>query len=101
MLDRNNFNIYNYVAKEEYVGSMDGMRYMIKRKKATEEGAKDKAEVIIWPEPYAYAYTDESLKIREFFDFTEEAMLDICDYLNEQYTAQLSLWELSKSKKTL
>jgi len=95
MIDRNSFNIFNYVAKEEYTGSLKGMRYMIKRVKATEEGAKDTTEVIIWPEPYAYAYTDESLKTRKTFPFTPEAMLDICDYLNEEYTSQKPLWDLS------
>lgn len=93
MLDRNNFNIYNFVAKEEYVGSMSGMRYMIKMHK-DDEGTK--TEVIIWPEPYAYAYTSEDLKIRKFFPFTPEAMLEICDYLNEQYESNLPLWQLSK-----
>lgn len=93
MLDRNNFNIYNFVAKEEYIGSMDGMRYMIKMHK-TDEGKE--TEVIIWPEPYAYAYTNEELKIRKTFPFTPEAMLDICDYLNEQYELNLPLWELNK-----
>ena len=99
MIQKENFNIFNYVAKEEYLGSMNGMRYMIKRVKGTEEGEKDHTEVVIWPEPYAYAYTDEELKQRKNFPFTPEAMLDICDYLNEQYEAQRPLWELSVNHK--
>lgn len=92
MLDRNSFNILNYVKKEELTGSMSGMRYMVKK---TETG---EAEVIIWPEPYAYAYTDEELKQRKNFPLTDEGMLQICDYLNEQYESQRPLWEMSKTR---
>lgn len=92
MLDKKNFNILNYVRKEEYTGSMDGMRYMVKK-------AGDEAEVIIWPEPFAYAYTDEEMKQRKMFPLSDEGMMMICDYLNEQYEAQRPLWELSKTKK--
>lgn len=93
MLKKENFKILNYVKKEEYTGSMDGMRYMVKGNKETKE-----AEVIIWPEPYAYAYTAEELKIRKIFPLTEEGMEEVCDYLNEQYETQQALWELSKGR---
>ena len=39
MIDKEKFNVLNYVKKEEYCGSMDGMRYMLK-KKEKEEGKK-------------------------------------------------------------
>ena len=52
MIDKEKFHVLNYVKKEEYSASMDGMRYMLK-KKEIEEGSR--LEVIIWPEPYCYA----------------------------------------------
>lgn len=90
MLEKEHFHILNYVKKEEYTGSMSGMRYMIKKISSEE------MEVTIWPEPYAYAYTDEALKTRRNFPLSEEGIMDVCDYLNEQYETQKSLWGLSK-----
>ena len=47
MIEKEKFHVLNYVKKEEYTASMDGMRYML-RKKETEQGAC--LEAIIWPE---------------------------------------------------
>ena len=32
MIDYDHFHVLNYVKKEEYTGSMNGMRYMLKKK---------------------------------------------------------------------
>ena len=32
MIDKEKFHVLNYVKKEEYSASMDGMRYMLKKK---------------------------------------------------------------------
>lgn len=88
MIDVNDFNVLNYVKKEEYTGSMDGMRYMLKR-------SGEEIEVIIWPEPNACAYTDESLKIRKKFALTKEGVAKIAEYLNTTYIEQKQLWDLN------
>lgn len=93
MIDKERFHIFNYIKKEEYCASMDGMRYMLK-KKDTEEGQK--LEVIIWPEPYCYAKTPEENKQRIEFEFSTDGVATAADWLNEQYTLQKPLWELSK-----
>lgn len=93
MIDKERFHILNYVKKEEYSASMGGMRYMLK-KKDTGEGSK--LEVIIWPEPYCYARTAEEKKQRMEFAFTPGGVMEAADWLNEQYTSQKTLWELSK-----
>ncbi|MCQ2080674.1 MAG: hypothetical protein MJZ11_03385 [Lachnospiraceae bacterium] len=90
MINKENFNILNYVKKEEYTGSMDGMRYMLKKISGEE------MEVIIWPEPYSYGHTDEGLKQRTTFPLSKEGVEEACDYLNEQYVSQKSLWDLNK-----
>lgn len=89
MIQYENFHVLNYVKKEEYTGSMDGMRYMLKK-------TDDELEVIIWPEPYNYAKTPETSKIRRNFTFSEEGLQEAVAYLNEQWTLQRPLWELSK-----
>lgn len=88
MIDPNDFNVLNYVKKEEYTGSMDGMRYMLRRD-------KEEIEVIVWPEPNAYAYTDEELKIRKRFALSKEGVEEIADYLNSIFSEQKELWDLS------
>lgn len=90
MIDRENFHVLNYIKKEEYTGSMDGMRYMLK-KKEKEEGAA--LEVIIWPEPYCYARTDEEKKQRREFSLSMEGVQEAADYLNAMYREKKSVWE--------
>lgn len=93
MIDKEKFHVFNYVKKEEYSASMDGMRYMLRKK---EGGEGDLLEVIIWPEPYCYARTEEEKKQRMEFPFSAEGVMQAADWLNEQYTEQKPLWELSK-----
>lgn len=93
MIEKEKFHVFNYVKKEEYCASMDGMRYMLK-KKEVEDGSR--LEVIIWPEPYCYAKTPEENKQRIEFAFSEAGVEEAADWLNEQYSQQKPLWELSK-----
>ncbi|MDE5598451.1 MAG: hypothetical protein K2J04_11565, partial [Lachnospiraceae bacterium] len=59
MINKETFHPLNYIKKEEYSGSMDGMRYMLKRVKSGEE---DKIKVTIWPEPFGIHRTPEEEK---------------------------------------
>ncbi len=93
MIEKEKFHVLNYVKKEEYTASMDGMRYML-RKKETEQGAC--LEAIIWPEPYCYAKTEEDKKQRREFPFSAEGVMEAADWLNEQYSDQKPLWEISR-----
>lgn len=41
MIEKDKFHIFNYIKKEEYCASMDGMRYMLKSiKKGTGRGQR-------------------------------------------------------------
>ena len=95
MIDREKFHIFNYVKKEEYCASMEGMRYMLKKKEAGEETV---LEVIIWPEPYCFAKTPEEKKQRKEFEFSGEGVMQAADWLNQQFLEQKSLWDLSKNE---
>lgn len=92
MIAKENFHVFNFVNKEDYIASMKGMRYML-HKKSVEDGAK--LEVIIWPEPYCYAKTPEEKKQRMEFDFSPAGVEEAADWLNEQYVQQKPLWDLS------
>ncbi len=93
MIDKEKFHVLNYVKKEEYTGSMDGMRYMLK-KKEKEDGSV--LEVIIWPEPYCYAKTSEEKKQRREFPFTSDGVMEAADHLNAVYQEQKPVWEQAK-----
>ncbi|MBQ2934842.1 MAG: hypothetical protein IJD96_01245 [Lachnospiraceae bacterium] len=98
MIEKERFHVFNYIKKEEYCASMDGMRYMLKKQETTDgEGEKQTVlEVIIWPEPYCYAKTPEEKKQRKNFPFSPQGVEEAADWLNEQYLVQKPLWELSK-----
>lgn len=98
MIDKERFHVFNYVKREEYCASMDGMRYMLKKKESTNEEGQSQSvlEVIIWPEPYCYAKTPEEKKQRKEFAFSVAGVEEAADWLNEQYLLQKPLWELSK-----
>ena len=90
MIDKQTFHPLNYIKKEEYTGSMGGMRYMLK-KKEKEEGSV--LEVIIWPEPYCYARTQEEKKRRREFELSAQGVREAADYLNAMYEEHRAEWE--------
>ena len=110
MIDKNSFHILNFVKKEEYSGSMDGMRYMIKRvpgeKPETPESANgenaepageikvpDRIRVTIWPEPLGLFSTHDELKTIEYFTLDEDGISDVADWLNRQYFDRQDEWD--------
>ncbi len=92
MIDKEKFKVFNYVKKEEYCGSMEGMRYMLRK---IDNGGNVRLEAVIWPEPFCYAKTPEEKKQRREFAFTADGTADAADWLNQQYMEQKSLWDLS------
>ena len=94
MIDKEKFHVLNYIKKEEYTASMEGMRYMLKKK---ETGEESRLEAVIWPEPYCYAKTEEEKKRRKEFPFSPEGIKQAADWLNEQYKTRVSFWKESKT----
>jgi hypothetical protein len=93
MIEKEKFHVFNYVKKEEYSASMDGMRYMLRKKEKDEKAV---LEVIIWPQPFCYAKTPEEKKQRKEFEFSTAGVEQAADWLNEQYLQQKPLWDLSQ-----
>jgi len=90
MIEKEKFHPLNYIKKEEYSGSMDGMRYMLK-KVTVEEVAR--LQVTIWPEPLGIHATPDELKTVEFFDLDDDGVSDAADWLNKQYFDRLDEWK--------
>lgn len=93
MIEKEKFHVLNYIKKEEYIGSMDGMRYMLRKR---EEEKETKLEVTIWPEPFGYAATPEKKKQRMSFVFSQEGLEEAVDWMNDQYEGQKALWDVRK-----
>lgn len=96
VIDKDKFHVLNYVKKEEYTGSTEGMRYMLKKKTVGEDTF---LEVIIWPEPYGYAKTPEQRKQRRDFTFNGDGLEEAVDWMNEQLVGQADLWNVEKVER--
>ena len=52
MLELKDFMPVNYLKKERFTGSYNGMRFCME--KAEHEGSDTMLAVVVWPEPYGY-----------------------------------------------
>lgn len=88
-LNRSGFMPINYLKKESFTGSFQGMRYkMTKAKSGKEENQTDVLRVIHWPEPYGFDATDEEKKRQKDFSFDEEGIQQGIDWLNQSYSEE-------------
>lgn len=95
MIEKENFHVLNYVKKEEYSGSMDGMRYLLKKEK---HGEEDVIRVTVWPEPLGIRRTSDEQKTTTEVALTAEGVEQAADWLNEQYQSRREFWEESRLK---
>lgn len=79
----------NYIKKEEYKASYQGMRYMFRKE---EEGMS----VFIWPGPYCFEKTEEGKKESRQFPMTEEGKAEAFEWLRNKYEEKRELWTKSK-----
>ena len=70
----------NYLKKEAYSGSSDGIRFMLK-KGAAPEGEGDVLELWIWPEPLSFEKTDEDKRSKKLFSFNSEGLENAVDMI--------------------
>lgn len=83
-------NYYKY--GNPFTGSFQGMRYRLVRQKEqkNEEGGVVLPEglfVSVWPEPFSYENTDDTLKTNRLFSFDEEGKTQALEWLNVMYTS--------------
>ena len=102
MIDKKTFHPLNYIKKEEYSGSMDGMRYLLKKVKSGEE---DVIRVTVWPEPFGIYRTPDEKKTSTEVPLTAEGVEQAADWLNEQYETRkiyINIWSYcGKCRKIL
>ena len=69
----------NYIKKERYTGSNDGVRFMLEKKSV--EGEDDKILVCLWPEPFSFEKTEEDQKKFYEYPFTEEGLEEAVSFI--------------------
>ncbi|MBQ2706048.1 MAG: GNAT family acetyltransferase [Agathobacter sp.] len=80
----------NYYKKTSYTGWIKPLRFLIKMEKP------EKSEAIfhawVWPGPYIFDLTDDSLKLDKTASFSEDGKREIVDWINEQYDLHKDEW---------
>ncbi len=72
-----------YKCYKPFTGSLDGKRYRIKREKE-----EDVLRVWIWPEPFAFEHTEESLITTADFSYDTSGYEEMLRYLNEHLVSE-------------
>lgn len=83
MIDKDHFLNLNILKKEDYTGSMEGMRYRLIKEE--DEAGSAKLHVTVWPEPFCFDKTPEEQKTSEDFAFDEGGKMEAADWLNGQW----------------
>ncbi len=93
------FNLMHYEYGEAYFGSYKGMRYRLAREplenvKFVPVDKRGPANLLatVWPEPYSYAKTDQSLMTSEMFEVSQEGFEKAVEWINRQYTDREAEW---------
>lgn len=61
----------NYIKKERFTGSDNGMRFLFEKKKKEEQ---DVILACVWPEPFAFDHTAEEKKEFQEFPLSEDGL---------------------------
>lgn len=93
MLDRENFISINLLKKDIFTGSLNGIRYRLKKEVSEGEEPITSLLVTIWPQPYNFVSTADHLKISKQFNFTNEAIKEAADWLNQSYIDKKEYWK--------
>ena len=78
----------NYYKKTTFTGWMKPIRFLIKK-----EDSEDGNQIFhawVWPEPYIFELTDDSLKIDFTAPFSEDGKKQVVDWVNSQQEAFLN-----------
>ena len=82
MLTRAAFLSLNFVKKEDYTGSYQGMRFLLHQELVDE---KKQLKVYLWSEPFGFEATPEDQKIAKLFEFSDNGLDAAIEWMNEMY----------------
>lgn len=89
MLELKDFMPVNYLKKEKFTGSYQGMRF---RMEQAEEDGQPRLAVTVWPEPYSHDATPETERERVLFDFDGDGIGKGVEWLNRKYEEERERW---------
>lgn len=89
MITRKDVMPIPFLKKERFTGSDAGVRYKMEKTDKGEEGTV--ITCWVWPEPYAFDFTEESLKLHEEFPFNEDGICQGVDWINSMREQALAL----------
>lgn len=89
MIERADLLSFPFYKKEQFTGSFQGMRYLIRKASGEDE---DMFEVFTWPGPYNFASTEENKKVRKTFPFAADSLDLITRYLNDTFESGKGNW---------
>ena len=78
-MKRNQLLSLSFYEKLPFYGSEDGIRYKVERINTDE---KKQFLVHVWPEPYAFDETEDEKKKNAVFDFSEDGIMEVADWIN-------------------
>ena len=102
MLAHSEYMPLQYIKKQKWSGSFQGMRFLLH--KVTEkvehegEGASEATEqiwleAVVWKEPFAYETTPPETMTRNRFEFSEEGREKAIAWLEEEYDSRKAEWK--------
>lgn len=80
----------NYYKKTSFTGWMKPLRFLIKRE--TPEEGEPIFHAWVWPGPYIFDKTEDSLKTDYTAPFSEDGKKEIVDWINKQYETYKDVW---------
>lgn len=101
MLEHSEYMPLEYIKKQKWTGSFQGMRFLLHRvtesvQEETEDGTVEKEqsrlEAVVWKEPFSYEHTPEEVKQRQRFAFSEEGRKESIQWLEACYEEQREIW---------
>lgn len=83
MVQRKDLLHLSFYEKSPYLGSDGPLRYRIEKSEEGEGDDKKKVmKVTVWPGPFSYDKTPEEKMSSKNFEFSEEALDDICEWIS-------------------
>lgn len=82
-----------YNKKAVLKASFQGMRYQVEQVASEEE---KKLRVTVWPEPFCFEKTPKKQKEVEEFDYSEEGLDTLYEWLCQKYETEKTRWEYAR-----
>lgn len=88
MIDRKSLLSLNFYKSSPFTGSDGDLRYRIEKITLPDDGSEEpqiRLQVTSWFGPFAFAHTPDEKKTTYLAAFSEEGLLNITQWLNEQH----------------